>query len=352
MNSLIFFFSALGVFNGFLLVAYLLFFSKNKSLSNNLLGGLVLALSLRIGKSIILYFDPDVHKLVLQIGLSACLFIGPLLFFYIKAVSLNITTIPKLWTLSLGLLLLAILVVGFIRPYHHYPVFWNAYVVHTIYLIWFLSIIAASISISPVFKKTLRDRTKLNSLEKWLSVIYLGNVIIAGAFFMAIFGSSMAYYITGPLVFSFFLYLLAFGYFNNRWFDLEDKPTLEKYRNKKIEPTEAQKLLIQLDELMSEHKLYTNPHLKLKDVADRLSIPSHQLSQLLNDNLGKGYKTYINELRISAACEMLGVNELLSLEGIGYDVGFRSKSTFFTTFKKVKECTPAQFRDKSLIKTS
>jgi AraC-like DNA-binding protein len=43
-------------------------------------------------------------------------------------------------------------------------------------------------------------------------------------------------------------------------------------------------------------------------------------------------------------------NENLSLEGIGFEVGFNSKSTFFATFKKIKEVTPAQFKSKLLKK--
>jgi len=103
---------------------------------------------------------------------------------------------------------------------------------------------------------------------------------------------------------------------------------------------------------MNNDKIYTKPALKLKTVADQLSIPSHQLSQLLNDNLGKGFKTFINEHRIKEACTLMRTHTQLSLEGIGYEVGFRSKSTFFTTFKKLMNMTPAQYQTQIGSKTS
>lgn len=54
---------------------------------------------------------------------------------------------------------------------------------------------------------------------------------------------------------------------------------------------------------MNTEELYKNPNLKLSDVASRMNISAHQLSQLLNDNLGKSFSTYINEYRIDDACE-------------------------------------------------
>lgn len=352
MNGSIFFFSALGVFNGILLSLYLLVFTKQKSLSKNLLGFLVLALSIRIGKSILLYFNPALPKIYLQIGLSACLFIGPLLYCYLIAVIEKIKIFPSKWKLTLGSLLSIILIVGSIKPYHTDPDFWNAYVVHGIYTIWFLSVCAAGILLFTHLIKNYKSSYKLSSLEKWLLAVYLGNLIIATAFFTAFFGNSMAYYITGPMVFTFFLYLLTFGYFNDQWFDISDKPQTEKYQNKKIEEKEAQRLLQELQHLMEKESIYKDPNLKLKQVAERLYISSHQLSQLLNDNLGKSFKPLINEYRINLACKLLGTNHQLSLEGVGYEVGFKSKSTFFTTFKKVKDLTPAQYQRQVSNKTS
>lgn len=345
MNGLIFFFSSLGVFNGILLSLYLFFFAKEKSLTKYLLGALILALSMRIGKSILLYFNADLPKIYLQIGLSACLFIGPLLYFYLKAVLSQINKFPKSWKLSLLGLLASIIIVGTIKPYQTYPLFWNTYVVKSIYVVWFIGVSAAGFILGPYVVKSYKFNRKINPQEQWLSAIYLGNVIIASAFFLAIFGFSNAYYISGPLVFSFFLYLLAFGYYNNQWFDISTKEPTEKYVNKKIDNAEADQLLQKLDHLMISKRIFTNPNLKLQSVADQLEIPSHQLSQLLNDNLGKGYKPFINEHRINAACQLLGTDHHLSLEGVGYEVGFRSKSTFFTTFKKLKAVTPSQYQD-------
>ena len=297
----------------------------------------------------LLYFDRDLPKIYLQIGLSACLFIGPFLYFYLRSVLDKIKVMPQAWkTILLGLLAF-IIVIGSIRPYHVDPVFWNEYVIHIIYGVWFLAVLASGFLLIPIFRKGIKSTKSITDSEKWLCAIYFGNLLIAAAFFMSFFGFSMAYYISGPLVFSFFLYVLAYGYFNNKRFDFPKQTVQEKYANKKIDEQEANVLLAKLDTLMLSKSLYKNPQLKLNKVASELNIPKHQLSQLLNDNLGKPFKTFINEYRISAACEMLGTSHQLSLEGIGYEVGFKSKSTFFTTFKKIKQITPSQYQQKIMV---
>jgi len=315
------------------------------------LGGLVLALSIRIGKSVLLYFDRDIHKIYLQIGLSACLFIGPLLYYYLKSVIKPITQLPKQWKWTLLGLLAFILIAGSIRPYHVYPKFWNGVLIKIIYGTWFLGVVATGYILVPIFKKRMSTSFSLTPSEKWLVAVYICNFLIAGAFFLAFFGFSNAYYISGPLVFSFFLYLAIFGYFYTDNTQFSEQKPVKKYANKKIESSEANELLSQLDALM-QTGIHKDSKIKLKNVAEKLAIPAHRLSQLLNDNLGKSFNAYINEYRIEAACQLLETPHNLSLEGIGYEVGFNSKSTFFTTFKKIKRLTPAQYQQQIGIKNA
>ncbi len=344
MSNVIFFFSVLGVFNGLLLGAYLLIFSKEKTLPNLLLAGLILSLTTRIGKSIAVYFNPDIHKSIRQLGLSACIFIGPLLYFYLKSILTDTKALPRSWKYIIAFLFLMTIVVGIWRPYHLHLDFWNDYAVYTIYAVWFCGILMAAKLIYPLLLKLIFKPREIQSKETWASIVFLGNAIIATAFFLALFGNSTAYYITGPLVFSLFLYLIAYGFFNQRQFKVELHETKPRYHDKKINSEKATRLLSHLDELIKSQKIYQNRDLKLQTVASMLDITPHVLSQLLNDNMEKSFKSYINENRIEAACRLLLQSDKLSLEGIGYEVGFKSKSTFFTTFKKIKKITPAQFK--------
>lgn len=95
---------------------------------------------------------------------------------------------------------------------------------------------------------------------------------------------------------------------------------------------------------MTEKELFKDPNLKVNELAKEISISGHQLSQLLNNKIEKNFTLFVNEYRINEACKMLSTNTNLSIEGIGNEVGFNSKSTFFTAFKKIKGTTPSVYQ--------
>lgn len=100
---------------------------------------------------------------------------------------------------------------------------------------------------------------------------------------------------------------------------------------------------------MTEKSVFRNPNLKLNDLAHEINVSPHQLSQLLNDRLSKSFTLYVNEYRIEEACKILSAAENLTIEAIGEEVGFNSKSTFFSAFKKLKGMTPAMYQQ-SVVK--
>jgi hypothetical protein len=115
-KEILFFFSALGAFNGLLLGLFLLFFTQKKYLANDFLGALLLALSIRIAKSVCLYFDGKLPKIYLQIGLSACFFIGPFLYYFVRSAVTPLGKMPKSWLRTLIALAVVTLVVGITLP--------------------------------------------------------------------------------------------------------------------------------------------------------------------------------------------------------------------------------------------
>jgi AraC-like DNA-binding protein len=95
---------------------------------------------------------------------------------------------------------------------------------------------------------------------------------------------------------------------------------------------------------MTGEEMFKNPNLTLNELAKAVNLTSHQLSQVLNDDLGKNFTSYVNEYRINEACRMMTKEHPFSLEAIGYEVGFNSKSTFYSAFKKLKSTTPLLYK--------
>ena len=60
--------------------------------------------------------------------------------------------------------------------------------------------------------------------------------------------------------------------------------------------------------------------------------------------LEKNFALFINEYRVAEAKQLLQENNQFTLESIGFEAGFSSKSTFYATFKKLVGKTPAAFK--------
>lgn len=339
MKELLFFFSALGAFNGFLLSIYLFFFIKKKTIPHFFLGVLILALSIRVGKSVLLYFINGLSKIYLQIGLSACFFIGPALYFFLKSSIYPVKTLPKSWKIHLLILTALTLVGGILFPYQTHPSVWNNIYVPIIYTQWPLYILASGFLIKDVFKKIGRKQSSTKAFDIWIASVWGINVLIYAAYLWAYWGGL---YMSGAITFSFVVYVGLFILINRK----KNDDLFAPLNIKMVNDDAAQMRLNQLEKLMIEKQIFKNPNLKLQNLADEMSLSSHQVSQFLNDTVGKNFTQFINEYRIEEACKLLETNTLLSIEGIGDEVGFNSKSTFFTTFKKIKGMTPATYQQR------
>lgn len=347
-KELLFFFSALGAFNGIILAIYFFFFTKKKYLTNYFLGTLLFALSIRIAKSVFVYFHPELPKLYLQLGLTACFFIGPCLYYFLKSAVDEVTVLPKSWKLTLLFWGILIAVVGIVYPYKTYPELWGTYFIRTIYFQWFVYILFSAFTIRNILKKIINIKEKTTPAEMWFGMLFLANFLLFLFYFLAIMGARAAVYIGGAVVFSFILYLIISILLYRKRTDDLFLLYGQKASGKKMEESEAALLLEKLQNKMIEKSLYKNANLSLQDLSKELNVTPHQLSQFLNNNLGKNFTSYINELRINEACIIIRSNDKLTLESVGYDVGFNSKSTFFAVFKKHTGTTPLNYQIQAL----
>lgn len=321
---------------------YFIFYASPKHISNYFLGGFLIALSIRIGKSVFFYFNPDLALVYLQFGLTGCLFIGPFLYFYISSIVNPNGNIERTWKFHMMLLVPLATIVGFTCTFEKNPEIWRCYIIPGIYYIWLVYTLVTAYTLKNKFSKFLDRTRKLESIEKWILSVFIGNLFIWAAYYFAGLGS----YILGALLFSFMLYLFILLLFFRGKQDSIVFGYQEKYKDKKISDPKAQELINKLEHEISSQELYKNSNIKMADVAKKLNVLPHTISQVLNDNLGKGFPQYLNEFRIEAAKKIITEGSNDTFETIGYDCGFNSKSTFFATFKKITGTTPAKFKTK------
>lgn len=91
---------------------------------------------------------------------------------------------------------------------------------------------------------------------------------------------------------------------------------------------------------------FVDANLSLKKLARQMSMPARDLSLLINGGLGQSFFAFINAYRIDRAAEMLRdpARSDLSVLDILYEVGFNSKSSFNTAFKRRIGHTPSAYR--------
>lgn len=117
----------------------------------------------------------------------------------------------------------------------------------------------------------------------------------------------------------------------------KSSPVIDEEKNKQIES---------LKDFMIKNEPYLDSSLTIQDLAEQVKMPVKDLSALINLYMDKHFFDFINEYRIEKAKKILKdptQKELTILE-ILYQVGFNSKSSFSTSFKKYTGKTPTEFR--------
>ena len=104
-----------------------------------------------------------------------------------------------------------------------------------------------------------------------------------------------------------------------------------------------------LKQYMAEKEPFLDPSLTIQELANQIEIPVRDLSVLINHQMDQHFFDFVNEYRIQKAMNILkdkSKSDLTVLE-ILYEVGFNSKSSFNTSFKKYTNLTPTAYRNAS-----
>lgn len=131
------------------------------------------------------------------------------------------------------------------------------------------------------------------------------------------------------------------------------KPITEvvpKQKNNTLLIEEKNQQIKFLKDFMVENEPYLDSTLTIQDLSEQVKMSVKDLSTLINLYMDKHFFDFVNEYRIEKAMHILrdsAQKELTVLE-ILYQVGFNSKSSFNTSFKKYTGKTPTDFRKQAL----
>lgn len=125
-----------------------------------------------------------------------------------------------------------------------------------------------------------------------------------------------------------------------------------KYVKSGLKSDIAKEYIENLIKYMNESEVWKDSELSIGKLADQTSISKHQLSEVLNEYLGKSFYVFVNEYRVEYAKQLLRSREFAnwSIIAVGYECGFNSKTAFNNFFKKYTQQTPSEFK-KSISET-
>lgn len=130
---------------------------------------------------------------------------------------------------------------------------------------------------------------------------------------------------------------------------VKEANTEREQKIKILSDENLEKIKTELLRLMETEKPFLDCEISLIKLAKKLNISAHQLSYTINKGFDENFFQFINGYRINEAQKLILDSNMnhLSLLGIGFEVGFNSKTVFNTTFKKITGKTPSEFKKNS-----
>ncbi|GAA4274866.1 hypothetical protein GCM10022258_41620 [Aquimarina gracilis] len=205
-----------------------------------------------------------------------------------------------------------------------------------------LLLVYAIAAIFVVYKRDNKNNASLKRFGALLMSLAIIELVLQTGFILT--GASA---ITTEIILSGFMSItiLLLGY----WIvDIKQVlPVLEgkKYKTSPLSETRSMEIQQQIQSFFDKDQKFLNPNLKIIDLSRTIDVPSHHISQVLNENMNSSFYEILNQYRIEKAKEMLqsGALQKLSIQAIGEECGFSSKTSFYRAFKKVTSMTPTQY---------
>ena len=327
--------SGLGIFHGLFLAVML--WSDN--ISNRILSILMIILSFRIGKSVLMAYTGSLPIVYIYLGLCLMMFIGPLFLLYSKSL------IEKPAKLKISVY--AHFIPGFIFMLLSVPMvkmgFRNISVFVAVAL--YLAIYAHYLCYL-LYVKFIVDRSNsipLNpDVKKWLNILFFGLIAIWFQYVLNLFEEKVPY-ILGPIVYTVTVYFITYLAFTRKY--LTTVNTV-KYQSANYTEEEVNYLYQTIQELMQQQKLFLDPNVTLATLGRQLLVSHQKISLVVNIKAGCNFNEYINRFRIKHAIDLINKPpaQTLTIAAISFDSGFNSLSSFNVAFKKFTGKTPSTYR--------
>ena len=230
------------------------------------------------------------------------------------------------------------------------------------YLAFGLTVAAFIVSIVETYrykKMVQNEYTDFGMLQinwLWQFIFILLPIIILWGLELAYIlagGTGPSEYLSITWIFVFvFLYFFSFkAYRNPNLFENVPQGTQREFRireqRKEKHPCKEENRAKIISE-MEQNQFFLDEELTLNSFAREINMSSRLISSCVNKNIGYNFNEWVNDYRVEKALEIIksDSDNKLSIEGIGSDSGFKSRSAMYAAFKKKLGHSPGFYRKK------
>lgn len=131
---------------------------------------------------------------------------------------------------------------------------------------------------------------------------------------------------------------------------VEAERLAKMYERQRLTDEECTTLYNKVEEYLTSSQRYTNPNLRIGDLADAIGVHQAKLSQVFSMHAHTSFADYINRQRISEfkrRATDVQYNQYTTV-ALAEMCGLK-KSAFFAAFKKYEGCTPAEWMEREGI---
>ncbi|GAA4273680.1 hypothetical protein GCM10022258_29740 [Aquimarina gracilis] len=204
--------------------------------------------------------------------------------------------------------------------------------------------------------KSSYDLLKIKAKTKWLKQALIIGIIVCVSWVFVIkddiarFEDDLSTYYPLWIIISLLVYWIVYkGIIETQIFNqrLDIRNDIIKTVPSELKVSQVpDDLFVEVKNSIINNKLYLNPNLNLDFVAKKVDVSTSHLSKIINKNANQSFTDFINQLRVENAKTILLNPEYknYTIEAIGYESGFNSKSNFYMAFKKETQKTPSAFR--------
>jgi len=121
-------------------------------------------------------------------------------------------------------------------------------------------------------------------------------------------------------------------------------PQTNQTRAALLSADKMQRIASKLERAMIDDKLFLQDNLSLNKLSESICESENHISETLSQFLHTKFFQFVNGFRVEEAKRALQDRDKL-ITSIAFDVGFNSKSTFNTAFKKVVGYSPSAYRN-------